>query len=233
MSFFAQLQTATEEGRDYLYAAPLIHDSVAGRTDLQTYVAYLCQAYHHVRHTTPLLMAAGSRFSAQQEWLRDAMAEYIDEECGHQEWILNDIAACGFDREAARRTAPTVATEVMVAYAYYTIDRVSPVGFFGMVHVLEGTSIALADRAADALQKHLGLPDAAFSYLRSHGALDQEHVKFFSGLMDRIDDPADQRLIVHCAQVFYRLFGDVLRSVAAGQVAQLPRAANRGDEHAA
>ena len=37
----------------------------------------------------------------------------------------------------------------------------------------------------------LGLPDAAFSYLHSHGTLDQEHTQHFELLMDRIEAPAD------------------------------------------
>ena len=43
----------------------------------------------------PLLMACGARLPARLEWLRGAVAEYIEEEYGHEQWILNDIAACG------------------------------------------------------------------------------------------------------------------------------------------
>ena len=233
MDFFAQLQAATVTEREYLLATPLINDCIAGQVSLPLYVAYLCQAYHHVKHTVPLLMATGARLPEAKEWLRDAVAEYIEEEHGHQEWILNDIAACGYDKEAARRTQPTVATELLVAYAYDTIQRVNPVGFFGMVHVLEGTSIVAADKAAAGIQRSLNLPDQAFSYLRSHGALDQDHVKFFAGLMNRINEPAEQQAIIHFARVFYRLFGDVLRSVAAEQVATLPVSHKQGVTDAA
>jgi pyrroloquinoline quinone (PQQ) biosynthesis protein C len=233
MKFFDKLQAATATERSYLMTAPLIANSISGQVSLPEYVAYLCQAYHHVKHTLPLLMAAGSRLPASHEWLRDAIAEYIDEEHGHQEWILNDIEACGFDKEAARNTQPTMATELMVAYAYNTIDRVDPVGFFGMVHVLEGTSIVAADQAAGGIQKTLGLPDQAFSYLRSHGELDQSHVKFFESLMNRIEVAYEQQLIVHCAGVFYHLFGDVLRSVDGAQVMGLARTAQPGEIHAA
>jgi long-chain acyl-CoA synthetase len=221
MSFFSELQTATATDREYLLAAPLINNSITGHVTLPEYAAYLCQAYHHVKHTLPLLMATGARLPETHEWLRDAVAEYIEEEHGHQEWILNDIAACGFDREAARNSRPTLANELMVAYAYDTIQRVNPLGFFGMVHVLEGTSIIAADQAAEGIQKTLKIPNKAFSYLRSHGALDQEHVKFFEDLMNKITDPQEQQIIIHCARVFYKLFGDVLRSVNAEQVAGL------------
>ena len=86
-------------------------------------------------------------------------------------------------------------------------------GFFGMVHVLEGTSVSLALLAADKIQKSLALPDRAFSYLRSHGTLDQKHVAHFAELMDRIDDGDDQEAIVHAARAFFRLYGDVFRSL--------------------
>ncbi|TMP74294.1 biliverdin-producing heme oxygenase, partial [Pseudoalteromonas phenolica] len=99
---------------------------------------------------------------------------YIEEEMGHQEWILNDIAACGVDKEVIRHSMPSFATEMMVSYAYDSITRKHPLSFFGMVNVLEGTSIALADDAARQIANKLGLPRSAFSYLTSHGALDVE-----------------------------------------------------------
>jgi len=102
---------------------------------------------------------------------------------------------------------------VMVAYAYDTIARVNPLGFFGMVHVLEGTSVALALAAADRIESGLGLPGQAFSYLRSHGTLDQEHTAHFALLMDRLDDPDDQGAVIHAARMFYRLYGNVFRAL--------------------
>ncbi len=54
-------------------------------------------------------------------------------------------------REACRR----MAADAMVAYAYDTAMRRNPVGFFGMVFVLEGASVALACNAADRIQATL------------------------------------------------------------------------------
>lgn len=213
MSFFERLQHETADARHQLYSTPIIDMALRGDITLQHYTDFLTQAYHHVKHTVPLLMAVGARLPEDKEWLRTAVAEYIEEEIGHQEWILNDIAACGADKDAVRNGMPDLHTELMVAYAYDLIDRVNPLGFFGMVHVLEGTSIATADRAADGIQRALGLPDSAFSYLRSHGALDQQHVKFFQGLMDRIDAAAEQAVIIHAARRFYYLYGNIFRSL--------------------
>ena len=213
MNFFDQLQTETEQQRVELFSAPIITRALQGDVTTDDYIAFLSQAYHYVKHTVPLLMATGSRLPEELEWLRVGVGEYIEEETGHQEWVLNDVAACGADKEQVRRSKPNLATELMVSYAYDTVHRINPLGFFGMVHVLEGTSISLADSAADNIRSALSLPKDAFSYLYSHGSLDQDHVEFFKGLMNRIDRPEDQAQIVDSAKVFYKLYGDIFRSL--------------------
>lgn len=220
MSFFAQLLEQTDAARRSLLEVPIIQGCLRGEVSLPSYQAFLREAYHHVRHTVPLLQATRAALPPQHAWLRGPLDEYIAEEAGHDEWILDDITACGGDAEAVRHGAPGHATEVMVAYAYDTIARVNPLGFFGMVHVLEGTSVALALRAADAIQLRLQLPDAAFSYLRSHGTLDLEHTAHFARLMDRIEDPRDQAAIVHAARAFFRLYGEVFRGLPLPAVAE-------------
>jgi len=213
MSFYQFLTRETQSQRNYLLTAPLIDHALDGSITLQEYVAFLTQAYHHVKHTVPLLMTVGGRLPADKEWLREAVAEYIEEELGHQEWILNDIEACGGDKEAVRHSRPAIATELMVSYAYDTVARINPVSFFGMVFVLEGTSINLASRAADSIQAALHLPDKAFVYLRSHGNLDIGHMNFFESLMNRIDSENDRQDIVHSARIFFTLYANIFRDI--------------------
>ncbi|BEP55568.1 iron-containing redox enzyme family protein [Variovorax sp. V118] len=213
MSFHARLLSQTADARMGLLGAPIIQGCLRGEVSLPSYLAFLREAYHHVRHTVPLLHACRAALQERNLWLQGPLDEYIEEEQGHDQWILDDIRACGGDADAVRDGPPGHATEVMVAYAYDTIARRNPLGFFGMVHVLEGTSVSLALMAADQIQKPLQLPDAAFSYLRSHGTLDQEHTAHFALLMDQIEDPQDQADIVHAARAFFRLYGDVFRSL--------------------
>jgi heme oxygenase len=223
MSFHRQLLEQTAAARQGLLATPIIQGALRGEVSLPSYLAFLREAYHHVRHTVPLLQAMQAALPAQHAWLHGPLQQYIEEEAGHDEWILDDIRACGGDAEAVRDGAPGHATEVMVAYAYDTVVRRNPLGFFGMVHVLEGTSVSLALLAADAIQRPLALPDAAFSYLRSHGTLDQEHTAHFALLMDLISAPQDQAAIVHAARAFFRLYGDVFRGLPLPQA--LPQSA--------
>lgn len=213
MTNYEQLLSATEAERNALQSLPIIRAGAAGQVSLEAYIAFLTEAYHHVKHTTPLLMSCGGRLSGQYEWLRTAVAEYIEEEVGHQEWILNDIKACGGDAESVRSGQPRAATELMVAYAYDTIARVNPVGFFGMVLVLEGTSVALASYVGQTLQKSLNLGPDAFSYLNSHGSLDVGHVDFYQSLINRIEQPSDLTCLIHHAKMFYQLYGDIFRDL--------------------
>jgi long-chain acyl-CoA synthetase len=83
-----------------------------------------------------------------------------------------------------RHSRPDLPAEVMVAYAYDLINRGNPAGFFGMVFVLEGTSVALALTGRRPHPARTGLPNKAFSYLRSHGTLDQEHTKHLAALLE-------------------------------------------------
>ncbi len=223
VSFHQTLLEHTRGESAALFEIPFVAAAVTGALSLAEYQRFLAQAYHHVKHTVPLLMATGVALRGRHPWLRAAIVEYIGEEVGHEDWILDDIAASGGDADAVRHGRPDLPCELLVAYAYDLVGRGDPLGFFGMVHVLEGTSVRGATRAAEALRERLGLPLSALRYLSSHGALDVGHSETFGRLMDRIDDPREQRSILHAARVFFRLYGDVFRAlpVQAGRAAPL------------
>jgi hypothetical protein len=221
MHLYDRLTADTAADRHELLAAPAIRRALRGEVSRDLYVEFLTQAYHHVRHTVPLLMAVGSRLPPRHEWLRASVLHYLEEEAGHEQWILADIAQAGGDREAAAASYPSFATEAMVAYAYDTVMRGNPVGFFGMVFVLEGTSVALALEAADRIQHALDLPVTAFRYLRSHGELDRQHVGDLAGILGRLEDDDDCEAVIRCARGIYWLYGHMFRMLDAA-VSPLP-----------
>lgn len=213
MTAFEELTSSTQAERAYLQSAPVIQLALQGEVTRELYLQFLEQAWHHVRHTVPLLFAVGARLSPRHAWLQGELAHYLEEEQGHDEWILSDIAASGGDADRVRASKPAYETDAMVAYAYDTVMRRNPVGFFGMVFVLEGTSAALALNAATSIQRALGLPDRSFSYLRSHGTLDQKHVGNLAAIVDRLDEELDLPDVITCARAMYRLYGGVFRGL--------------------
>jgi long-subunit acyl-CoA synthetase (AMP-forming)/pyrroloquinoline quinone (PQQ) biosynthesis protein C len=212
LPFFDRLVMATAPARARLMAVPQLQAGLAGRIGRGTYLAYLAQAYHHVRHTVPLMELARSRLSHKPRLLR-ALDEYIEEETGHEHWILADIRAAGGDPDRVFRDGPAPATDRMVRHAYQVVGEDNPAGFFGMVFVLEGTSIALASSGADAVRTSLGLPPEAFTYLRSHGALDQDHMKFFEALVNGLDDPRDEAAVLAMANQIFDLFAGLFAGI--------------------
>lgn len=196
---------------------PVIQAAVSSGVPRPLYLAFLAQAYHHVKHTCPLLTAAAERCAPRQDWLRTSLLHYIDEEKGHEQWILDDIAAMGGDAAAVRDGEPRPPCKAMVDHAYRAIGERGPWALLGMVHVLEGMSVVLAERAAAAIRASLGgaAPGGAgFRYLTSHGALDVDHVGFFRTLVDRVEDAESEAAVVDTAKAIYRLYGDIFRDLA-------------------
>lgn len=212
-AFSQQLLDATAPRQRALFEIPFVAAAVEGRLSLDAYVAFLEQAYHHVSHTVPLLEAAQRAFPNRLSWLADEFDRYIEEESGHDEWVLDDIRACGGDPEVVRQGEPGPACRAMVRHAYERIEAGVPIDFLGMVHVLEGTSVRGATRAAEMLQRNLGLPTHAFTYLTTHGDVDTDHVDFFASLVDRLDVESDRRAVLAASDRFFTLYGDVFREL--------------------
>lgn len=214
MSFYDELLAHTSVEREGFQTIPIIREVMGGGVTPAMYLDFLTQAYHHVKHTFPLLALAAARTTDLT--YQKALLSYMNEERGHDEWILDDIRALGGDAEAVRNGRPGAACEVMVAYSYFAIEHVSPYALLGSVHVLEGMSVALAERAASSIQGALGVrQEEGFSYLRSHGALDIQHVAFFKSLVNEIAADRIQEIVVDSSRMFYKLYGDIFRELGA------------------
>lgn len=215
MTFYEALVDATTPERKAFMSIPVIRRAVTEGVDASLYLAFLASAYAHVRHTVPLMEAALARCGAGDEAMIDGLKDYVAEEIGHDEWILDDIAALGGDAEAVRNARPPLPVRAMVAYAYHLITEEGPYALLGMVHVLEGMSVALADKAAAAIRERLApAGGGGFSYLTTHGGLDVAHVDGFAQLLSAVDTPERRAVVIAAARDFYQLYGDVFRGLA-------------------
>jgi pyrroloquinoline quinone (PQQ) biosynthesis protein C len=215
MSAYERLvaQTATAQ-REFIGIA-LIQDVLANGAPKELYLDFLGQAFHHVKCTAPLMARAASRCGAQDRSYQSGLFDYIAEERGHEEWILEDIAALGGDAQAVRNASPRLPCKVMVGHAYYVVDHVSPYGLLGMIHVLEGMAVALASNAVQSLRRTVAAAgDAGFKYLTTHSDLDVGHAKFFAELIDAIDS-SHLPLVIECTRDFYVLYGNLFRDLDA------------------
>ena len=208
MTPYDRLCAETASARYQFLGIPLVQQAAAHGGSRALYLDFLTQAYHHVKHTFPLLSLAAAL--TKDERYQDALFVYMKEERGHDKWILDDIRALGGNAEKVANGKPDMACEIMVGHAYYAIEHVSPYAILGMVHVLEGLSIMLAHTVATAVKGSLKTEgNAGFSYLISHGSLDIEHVTLFKNLVNGFEDPKTVDIIIDAARVFYHLYGAI------------------------
>ena len=178
------------------------------------YISFLTQWYHILKHTFPLILATQSRLTEETEWLTDVIGEFTEQMVSNEELILNDIAVCGGDIEQVRHSRAHMTTELMVSYAYDTVNRINPLGILGMHHVLEGAVLSLAHRSADNIGNTSLVPKDALTYLYTHGSFLQDNADVFIGVMNRIDRSEDRNQIIRSAQIFYKLYADIFLSLS-------------------
>ncbi len=63
------------------------------------------------------------------------------------------------------------------------------------------------------------------TYLTSHSTLDQEHIKLFASLVNKITDKDDQQAIIDGANMVFRLYGEMLTDLAAPAITLVKQSA--------
>lgn len=188
-------------------------------SDLRTrYVAYLHAMHAVIRASVPLLDRAAARCrelgpsDALAQPLRDYLLRHIEEERGHDRWLLDDIAAAGGDPAKALGTLPPPLVARLVGAQYYWVEHHHPVTLLGYIAVLEGN--APHARLGARLALATGLPDAAFRTVRAHADLDAHHTADLDRLLDALAlTPAQSAAVavsaLHTADALVRLFTDL------------------------
>ena len=179
----------------------------------EEYLDFLEQLYHVVWHFCPTMAAAAAHCGEERRALRYALYHNIDDEKGHETWVLDDIRALGGDVDAVVRGKPAIPVQAMIGYNYFAAERLNPWSVLGMVHVLEEISANYSGRVAKAVAERLGITDGAgFRFLSSHGTMDLHHVAGFRELVNQITDPRDYEAIIDAANVNYALFGALFKN---------------------
>jgi Iron-containing redox enzyme len=154
------------------------------------YPEYLVMLHGVVRASVPLMETARDRATVLAPadpvaaGLAGYLAEHIDEERDHDEWLLDDLEVVGVDRASvlARTPSPTVARAV--GAQYYWVLHLHPVVLLGWIGLLEGHPPDPS--MIDAIEARTGWPADAFRTLRAHAELDQDHGDELFEALDRL-----------------------------------------------
>ena len=211
---YGRLMEAVAEARAAATLQPGVERLLSEGMDREEYLSFLEQLYHVVWHFCPTMAAAAGHCGDESRELRYGLYHNIDEEKGHETWVLDDIADLGGNPDAVANSKPAVPMQAMIGYNYYVAERKSPWAVLGMVHVLEEISANYSGRVAKVVADRLGVTDGkGFRFLGTHGTMDVSHVGSFKGLVENIFNDDDFEALVDAVEVNYALFGALFRDV--------------------
>lgn len=214
MKFFLALVTQTDEARRTFENHPVVMDAVAQGLSQERYQKFLLELYHLVWHFNTVSAAATSRLADSHRQVRYFLYQHMQEEKGHEDWVLNDLAALGVSRDTALAYAPSADTLALTGYNYWAADRKHPCSVLGMLYVLEviasvyGGPLANAQKERLLLQGELGV-----SFINSHATLDAEHMRELREIADTLDDAESQASIVESALVNFHHFTRIVQAL--------------------
>lgn len=220
VSFFIKLIETTDSERRSLENIPKVHAMIHHGLSVDEYQVFLHDMYHVVWNFCPIMAAAASRCSDEFRQVRYRLYENIEGEKGHEAWVLDDIQAVGGDVEHVKSTPPSAAVQSMIAFNYHTVERIHPCGVIGMLYTLEVVSSVYGGRVASAISRSTGISGPrGFTFLDSHGSMDQDHLAKLTELVKTIKDPSAQQAIVNATRVNFWLFGQLFMQPAFNQPA--------------
>jgi hypothetical protein len=183
------------------------------------YPEYLVATHGVIRASVPLMVRAleRARATAAEDPAAAGLAAYlehhVEEERGHDDWLLEDLAVLGRSREEVLGQVPSASVAALVGAQYYWIEHYHPVAVLGYIGLLEGYPPSIAD--VDALMARTGYEREAFRTLIRHSELDPLHAADFDEAVDRLPLTTEQAAVMglsglHSVTAFARVLQDLL-----------------------
>ncbi len=212
--FIVKFLEATDLQRAELESLPLLLEMIDGQCSRRLYIQFLADLYHVVRNFCPIMAAAASRCPDQYRQLRSHLYDAMQEEQGHEQMVLDDLAEFDIDANPVRDSRAAGPILALVSTNYYLADRAHPCSVIGMLYVLEFIASAYAATIAIGLARGFQMPpEAGFSFLQSHASLDAIHVVRLHALLNTLDDPQAQQAVIEAANANFHLFKEWIRQL--------------------
>jgi pyrroloquinoline quinone (PQQ) biosynthesis protein C len=190
---------------------PQLQAMLGGTFSKSSYAKFLIQLYPIVSNFCPVMAAAAGRCADRYSNLRHYLYEHIEHEKDHEAMVMNDLEQLGNKCDDLPMVNPGPAARVMLAYNYYAIDRIDPHYVIGMVYVLELMSSGYASNIAQSISRSIDHPmTRGFSFLDSHGTLDDDHLIDLIGLIQSIESPELVEKVIDSVDMNFYLFRQVI-----------------------
>lgn len=208
------LVSRTDEARREFESNSKVLDIVANGLSVERYRKFLLELYHVVWNFNPVCAVAASRLSDEHREVRYFLYEHMEEEKGHEGWVLNDLEAVGVSSEISLNYAPSKTILGMNGYNYWAADRRHPCSALGMIYALEVVASVYGGPLTSAITESLLLEDErGISFISSHATMDAEHMAELRVILNKITDGAAQEAIVESTEFNFHQFGRVIEAI--------------------
>jgi pyrroloquinoline quinone (PQQ) biosynthesis protein C len=212
--FFMELVSRTDEARRGFESNSKVLDIVANGLPVERYRNFLLELYHVVWHFNPVCAVAASRLSDEHREVRYFLYEHMEEEKGHEGWVLNDLEAIGVPSEVSLKHIPSKTILGMNGYNYWAAERRHPCSALGMIYALEVIASVYGGPLTSAISESLLLEgDRGISFISSHATMDAEHMAELRIVLNKISDDRAHEAIVESTEFNFYQFGRVIEAI--------------------
>jgi len=214
LPFFADLVVRTDEARRGFETNRVVLDAVAQGMSIERYRKLLLELYHVVWHFNPVCAAAASRIPDTHRQIRYFLYDHMQEESGHEEWVMNDLGAVGVTPDVVRAYEPSVHMLALNGYNYWAADRRHPCTALGMMYALEVIASVYGGPFTAAIKESLLLEEErGISFISSHATMDAEHMAELRVVLNTVNDEEARDAVTESTIVNFHHFTRVFEAV--------------------
>jgi 3-oxoacyl-[acyl-carrier-protein] synthase-3 len=196
-----------------LRRVPVVARLESGELTVAEYRRLLVNMRQQVAEGGRWIARASSSVSLPLFELRSAFLQHAVEEHRDFRMLEDDHLAAGGD-PAEMDAERNIGSEALSAFMFHQAGQPDPIDLLGAMFVVEGLGTAKALRWAELLTGHLGLPESATTFLRYHGANDDDHFELLRQfLRSPLIDMAAARRIARTARIVARLYALQLEEI--------------------
>ena len=212
-SFFTRLEAATVRQRLAFLALAHMHAGLSGTISRATYLAYLGQAHHHLRHVMAAVRMIRVRL-AHRPMLVAALDAYEANQASCKAAIFNAVVGAGGHTALAFEPEHHSAAGLMIEHALRETGERNPLAIAGMAYAMECVGMGLVQHGASALATNRDPPPDALLCLAAIHARDRKSIHLFEALVNDITDPEDQTAVLAMARTAFGLMGVMFTAIS-------------------
>jgi hypothetical protein len=188
-------------------ATPVMQRIASGQFTKAHYASLLKEVSHYTREDPQMQALTAVYFRGTQRELVKAFFKHATSEIGHDQLALNDLATLGFDASRVPLERPLPTTMALIAFSFYQIQFLNPVGFLGYLFFLEFLPTTSGEGYKKLLMR-VGIPEEALTFLSDHTVVDQGHNRLMETYVEKlVTTPEEFESVVYSLRVTGKLYG--------------------------